>query len=130
MLVYSLLTAVVVILEKSAFDYASPATVLIYLYIIQLITLLPHMITRYEKPKEFPKFLKLMSWIVLVNVAAQMLQLYSVEQIFASYAFAVQRLDIIITIVMGWVLLREPKLLRQLLAGLIALLGVVIVANS
>ena len=132
MLKYAFLSAIVFILEKESLQYAHPAVSLAVVYAVQVTCLIVHLALRNKRLRfldpvtDKKTFSKYMLVIALLTAVSHLLQFYSVDAIYASYVFAVQRIDVILILIFSALFLNEPVAKKLYAAGALTVAGVII----
>lgn len=125
--------SVVVILERMALEYAQPAFIMVFTTIVHLILLSGYLLLRPMKRrvKRGERVIKRWGWhiaaISTFSVIAVFFQFQALVLVDPTYVMSVKRLDVIITILLAGLFLRERHILKRFKGSVIAVAGVAII---
>jgi drug/metabolite transporter (DMT)-like permease len=133
MLNWVILISIATTFMQIALRYAAPALVMLFTTLCQLIMLTIYLLIRpiNKRVKRGEMVLRRWGWhmaaIAVFGTISVYLQLHAMRLIDASYVLSVKRLDVLFTVLLASLFLRERHILRRFKGSIIALIGVVII---
>ncbi len=129
MLVVAIIYSVTSVLGKGALQYVPPLFFgAFYFTLIGVVTLIvfsinqPQMVTVMWRRSGVNLFIGLMMAMMVVT------HFFAIEQVEVSYMIAVKRTSLLFGILYGAILFKEQQLMRHFVAGLLMVLGVILIA--
>lgn len=117
--------------DKIALRDVTPAFWMVSVIIASSLPLIPFAIS---KPKQERKKIrsrkKLLIATAITGGGAILAQYTAIQHTFTSYVFAIKRIDVILTIILSWIFLREHEFVKRLEGAVLMVAGAIIISLS